>query len=348
VTLLPLDHLAVLSDDVGVIQHAVENIPNRESGYCTDDMARAFIVACRRLHLAPHDEFAAGLASNGLAFLAHAQLDDGRFHNFMAYDRTWLDAAGSQDSWGRALWALGFGMHRAPHERWRRVCRRSLERGLHALDALEHLRARAYAMLGLAAACDASKEAAFDRALRHLAGAVTAAFDAASSTDWPWFETAMTYDNARLAEALIRAGCALGDARYGETGLKALDFYERVTIEDGRFVPIGNEGWYPRGGPRARYAQQPLEACALIDAELAAFEATSDQSRLLKAEIGLAWYFGKNTRSVVMARGGGCCDGLHEDGVNTNMGAESTLALLAAADAMAERKTESLRAVQGR
>ncbi len=116
-------------------------------------------------------------------------------------------------------------------------------------------------------------------------------------------------------------------------------------FENGTFVPIGNRGWYPRGGPRALYGQQPLEACALIDAELAAFDATGDARHLADAELGLAWYYGKNSRSETMAHGGGCYDGLEEDAVNRNMGAESTLALLAGAYAMGERQNRTLRAV---
>jgi D-serine deaminase-like pyridoxal phosphate-dependent protein len=156
----------------------------------------------------------------------------------------------------------------------------------------------------------------------------------------------MTYDNARLPEALIRAGIALEVPRYTETGLRALRFYEDVTIESGIFVPIGNEGWYQRGRLRARYVQQPLEAVAMVDAELAAFDATQDAAHLSTAELALEWYYGKNSRGVLMAHGGGCYDGLSENGVNHNQGAESTLAFLAAAYAMAQRRTRVLRAVR--
>ena len=136
----PLDHLAVLSDDVGVIQHAVKNVPNRETGYCTDDVSRAFMVALAHGRVAPSDRVNQRLASNYLAFLHHAQLEDGRFHNFMWYDRRWLDEIGTHDSCGRAVWALGYGVANAPNETWRSVCSRMLDRAILSLDKLEYIR----------------------------------------------------------------------------------------------------------------------------------------------------------------------------------------------------------------
>ena len=343
--LLPsLDHVATLSDDTGIVQHAVESVPNRSSGYCTDDIARAFIVALMRLQAAPRDETALRLASTYLSFLHDAQLPDGRFHNFMSYARDWLDDVGTQDSAGRAMWALGYGMRFAPAQDWRRLCRAMFDRSLGAIDWFEYLHPRAYAMLGLAHAYETLRDTPYAAAARYLGDALTRAFEAQRGDGWDWFDVAMTYDNARLPEALIRIGSVLADSRYAGAGAASLAFYEQVTVEDGTFVPIGNRGWYERGGKRAIYAQQPLEASALIDAELAAFDATGDTRRLAVAEMGLAWYYGKNSRAETMAHGGGCYDGLEEDAVNRHMGAESTLAFLAGAYAMGERQNRTLRA----
>jgi hypothetical protein len=336
----------VLSDDVGVIQHALENVPNRKYGYCTDDVARGFMVALAHSRLSPSDKISQRLAMTYLSFLQHAQLDDGRFHNFMDYDRTWLDEIGTHDSCGRAIWALGYGVANAATQSWRRVCATLLDRTIPSLDLLEYIRSRAYAALGFAHAYAARQEPRYAEALSYLANAIAAAYDATTAPDWQWFEASMTYDNARLPEALIRAGHALGDERYAQTGLAALAFYEGVTLKDGVFVPIGNEGWYPRGGRRAVYAQQPLEACAMVDAELAAFDATGDAGHFSTAELALEWYYGKNSRGIVMANGGGCYDGLGEDSINSNMGAESTLALLSAGYSMAARRARVLRAVR--
>jgi hypothetical protein len=321
-------------------------VPNRKWGYCTDDVARAFMVTLAHLRLAPADRLSQRLASIYLAFLQHAQLDDGRFHNFMDYDRRWLDEVGTHDSCGRAIWALGYGAANAPSQTWRRVCGMLLDRALPSLDSLEYLRSRAYAALGLAHAHRALKDPKHATALQALAGKILAAYEATAGDDWQWFEDVMTYDNARLPEALIRAGQVLQDQRFGEIGLAALTFYESVTMENGIHVPIGNEGWYPRGGPRARYVQQPLEACAMVDAELAAFDLTGDTSHVAAAQLALDWYYGKNSRGITMANGGGCYDGLGEEAVNPNMGAESTLALLSAAYMMAARQARVLRAVR--
>ena len=342
----PLDHVAVMTDGVGIIQHAVETVPNRSTGYCTDDVARAFMVMLARLRLAPRDEQAMAFASTYLSFLESAQLEDGRFHNFMSYERTWLDDVGTEDSCGRAMWSLGYGIRHAPTEPWRRVCRTLFDRGLESIDGFTFLRPHAYVLLGLAHAYPALHDARYETAFRHLAGVLADAHDAACSPDWPWFEETMTYDNARLPEALIRAGHALNEPRYADLGLVTLAFCERVTVQDGTFVPIGNDGWYRHGGQRALYGQQPLEAAAMIDAELAAYDATGDETRLALAQTALAWFYGKNLRGETMAHGGGCYDGLEPSGTNRNMGAESTLALLAGAYALAERQRLTLRAVR--
>src|SRR5581483_8838269 len=149
------------------------------------------------------------------------------------------------------------------------------------------------------------------------------------------------YDNARLPEAMLRAGTALDDGRLTAIGLRTFAFYCRVTIENGTYVPIGNEGWYSRGGTRPRYSQQPLEAVSLVDAALAAYDATGDASFQATAQQGLEWYLGRNSRGIVMARGGGCLDGLNESSVNLNMGAESTLAYLSAAYALDQTNAET-------
>lgn len=336
----------MLSDDVGVIQHAVANVPNRETGYCTDDISRAFMVVLAYLSLSPSDRAAQRFASNYLAFLHHAQLEDGRFHNFMSYERRWLDDVGTHDSCGRAIWAIGYGVANAPDERWRGVCTRLLDRSLQSLDKLEYLRSRAYAALGLAHAHSARQDERYAEALRYLADEIAGAYEATAADDWRWFEDAMTYDNARLPEAMLRAGQALQEPRYVAVGLASLAFYEGITMDDGIHVPIGNDGWYVRGGRRAKYAQQPLEAYAMVDAQLAAFDCTGEAGHVATAETALAWYYGKNSRSITMANGGGCYDGLNEDSVNYNMGAESTLALLAAAYTMAQRRARVLRAVR--
>ena len=340
-----LDHVRALSDDVGIAQHAVLDIPNRKEGYCTDDVARAFIVAVAASAHAGQRADALALGHTYLAFLHDAQMADGRFHNFMSYARTWLDDVGTPDSNGRAIWALGYGMRHAPRDSWRQICRALVERSLPHVLSFAFPRSRAYAAIGLVHAFEAlgRRDPVIEATLRSIGSGLVASHAAERAADWDWFEGAMTYDNARLSEALIRIGTVLDNRNFLIVGLETFAFYESVTIENGCYVPIGNAGWYVRGGRRARYAQQPLEAASLVDAALAAGAATGDQRYQRLAECGLEWFYGRNSRDAVMAHGGGCFDGLEELGVNRNMGAESTLAYLASAFALAQPVADGLR-----
>jgi hypothetical protein len=346
-TSFSLRHLVALTDDVGILQHADFDVPNRIEGYCTDDVARAFIVAVRAAAHESEREEALRLGRIYLAFLRHAQLPDGRFHNFMSYDRTWLDEAGGEDSLGRAIWALGVGVLRAPLESWRRQCTRLLERAARHVLAFEYLRSRALAALGLADAYEAGgRTGPLETTLRAIAADLVARLAQTGDPQWRWFENELTYDNARLPEALLRIGTVLQDPTFVAAGLETLAFYESIVVENGTFGPIGNDGWYIRGGHRARYAQQPLEAAALVDAALAAEAATGRAAYRRLAECAFAWYHGRNSEGAVMTANGGCFDGLDEHAVNQNMGAESTLSYLACALSLARTKAEPLRAVQ--
>jgi hypothetical protein len=337
-----LGHLMTLSDDVGVIQHAIYDVPNRATGYCTDDVARGFMVALRAAEHGPDREAATRLVETYLAFLHDAQLPDGRFHNLMGYDRNWQDLGGSEDAFGRAVWALGFGLRYAGREGWRAVCRQLFERAFARLDEPRHLRPIAYCMLGLTYALENGKdETTLKSALARLSEALVRAYEEHRAPAWSWFEETMTYDNARLPEALLRAGSALRNRRLIDVGTQSLAYYETVVVESRIFVPIGNDGWYTRGGGRARYAQQPLEAAALVDAALAARAAVGDPRYEALARIGLDWFLGRNSAGAYMvSETGGCRDGIDRHGVNQNMGAESTLAYLWSAMALARAASE--------
>jgi hypothetical protein len=237
-------------------------------------------------------------------------------------------------------------MRYAQRGSWRRVCKKLFGKGLEALEWLQWPRAQAYAAIGLSHACLSSIADGdipqYRAMLRTLAEQLKQRYLEARDGEWQWFEDLMTYDNARLSEAMLRAGLTLQDDELLAIGLRTFQFYTKITVEDGVFVPIGNEGWFHRGGARPRYCQQPLEAVSLVDAALVAFDATGDPAHRATAQIGLDWYHGRNTRGIVMARNGGCLDGLNETSVNMNMGAESTLAYLASAYALAARPAQTL------
>jgi hypothetical protein len=237
-------------------------------------------------------------------------------------------------------------MRYAPRASWRRVAQKLFGKALNSIDWLQYPRSQAYAVIGLAHACEASiadgEVPQYRRYLRVLADELKRRYIETRDADWHWFENEMTYDNARLPEAMLRAGLSLRDDELIAIGLRTFQFYEGVTVENGIYVPVGNEGWYRRGGVKPRYCQQPLEGVAMVDAALVAYDATGDPAHRTTAQIALDWYYGRNTRGIVMARNGGCLDGLNEASVNMNMGAESTLAYLASAYALAVRPAAAL------
>jgi hypothetical protein len=343
-----LDHLLVMTDDVGILQHALLDVPNRSCGYCTDDVGRALIVATEAARRSHEDEDSSRLMTTYLAYLHDAQHPNGWFHNFMGYDRRWQDRSGSPDSVGRAIWGIGYAERFAPRPSWSAIAGGMRRRALPVIAELDHLRSRAYAALGLVHALGGRPDdelvvrAVLDDTVRPIADA----YDTHRSPSWEWCEELMTYDNARLPEALLRAGAVLANQRYIDAGLAMLRFYADATIEDGIFVPVGNDGWYPKGGQKARFGQQPLEAAGLVDAALAAHDLSGEAVWRGIAEIAHGWYLGKNILRVGLISGGGCGDGLDESGPNRNQGAESTVCYLMSAIALANRSTSTLRVAQ--
>ncbi len=322
-----LTHLASLTDDVGTIQHAFGTLPNRATGYCTDDVARSLIVAIQHRLLDPSNAEAERIAHTSLAFLLHAQLPDGRFHNFMSYGREWLDEVGTEDSCGRALWALGYASKHAHHADWRTRSASAFARGLARIGGFTYLRPRVYAALGLAASGEPGEVAA--ALLAHFRDA----FAANAAGEWHWYESRMTYDNARLPQAQLLLAELLGDAAARKEALSALAFFRAQNFEGELFSPVGNQGWLLRGGSKARFDQQPLEAAAAVDAFLAAERAGLPGARA-DAERAMQWFFGRNVLGTPLVdERGGCSDGVNADGINSNRGAESTLAYLMATQA---------------
>lgn len=324
-------HLAVLSDDTGILQHATFAVPDRDHGYCTDDNARALIVAVMAQRTARDQEFITRLSYRYLGFLQHAfNPETGRFRNFMTYDRRWLEDVGSEDSHGRALWALGFAAQESP--RLSDAAAALFDRALPVMAGIAPLRAVSFALIGLDAFLrryNGSTPAR--RARTELARRLHDRFRAAPRPDWPWPEDTLTYANAALPQALIASGSRLDDAAMVQTGLRALRWLlDAQTDPRGHFVPVGNAGWMTADGHRARFDQQPIEVQHMVDALLEAHRVTGDDRWIEDARRSLDWFLGRNDlgQPVCDVITGGCRDGLHPDGVNQNQGAESTLAWL--------------------
>ena len=311
-----------MTDQLGLWEHALYTTPRTEHGFCTDDNARALIVACRQPDPSPE---LVNLAGIYLTFLQDAQLSDGGFHNRRKLDGSWADQVGSDDSQGRALWALGEVARRGP-EPWMR------EAGLDLFDKQRNfespfLRANAFAVLGAAEVLYASPD---HHNARHILERCVGHLLVRDDDRWPWPEERLAYDNARIPEALMAAGALLANDGLIDAGLRLLEWLvERETL-DGHFsfTPVG--GWEP-GEPRPGFDQQPVEAAAMADACFRAWSLTSDSNWKDRVVRAARWFVGANDAGLVLydPQTGGCGDGLSRDHINLNRGAESTLAALA-------------------
>lgn len=328
---LCLDHVIAMTDDMGLIQHAILTIPNHHEGYATDDNARALIAT---MLLDPIQEpQAQRLAMRYLAFLWYAfNPTTQRFRNFMGANRQWFEATGSEDAHARSIWALGTVLAQSHDPGMCGVAHRLLRFALPAVTQLTHPRPWAFALLGFAAY---RQRFPGDRTVMasqlHLAEHLLARFQAARGPDWEWFDDHLTYDNAVLPHALIVSGRTLQRPDMVAAGLTALTWLCTIQRpEAGHFKPIGSHGFFQRGQAPAPYDQQPIEAQATVLAACAAFESTGDSWWYDEAQHALSWFLGHNDAGVALydPRTGGCADGLEIDRINQNQGAESTLAFL--------------------
>jgi glycosyltransferase involved in cell wall biosynthesis len=330
---LNLNHLTRMTDSTGVFQHAIFSVPNFSEGYCTDDNARAFILAILLGELGEEPERVQTLATTAAAFLNHAfDSTTKHFHNHLSFDRRWLDEQGSEDCQGRALWALGMGVGRSPFRSFQMMAGQLFALTLPSLTAFTSPRAWAFGLIGIHEYLRRlSGDSLVNQTREALTCRLVKQFEATEQEDWHWFEEELSYDNAKLPHALILSGQATGQKTVVDIGLKALRWLTGLqTSENGHFRPIGSNGFYRRGGTRANFDQQPVEAQATVSACLEAYRATSDFWWYEQAQRAFDWFIGWNDLGLELysPETGGCRDGLHVDRVNGNQGAESTLAFL--------------------
>lgn len=334
---LPLDAIERMTDSIGMIQHAVYTVQDRNHGYCIDDNARALMTMVRR----GDDRRAASLASTYAAFVQHGWNPAiGRFRNFMGFDRRWLEDCGSEDSNGRTIWALGMTAARSPWPELRDWALKLFDETAAIGTEFGALRAGAFAALGGHEVIRKRSDHQLARSLLQQAAEQLIQSHQQNARDgWNWFEPSLAYDNARLPETLIRAGQALGNEHMVELGLSTLDWLrERQASPRGMFRPVGCKSFgRPYAAPLA-FDQQPLEATATVDAAAAAFEATGNLKWRQMAQDAFAWFFGNNDAAMPMANAsdGSCFDGLMATGINRNQGAESILSLHLAAQSVRE------------
>lgn len=329
---MEIGYFLSMCDDTGLFQHAVHCVPDRAHGYCIDDNARALLLACA-LNGPGERRLSETLTSRFAAFIQHAWNPDvGKFRNFMGYNRCWLEDSGSEDSQGRALWALGVcSLSDAT------IARRSWAASLfkESIFSAEHLRSpRAWAsvLLGLDAYCRmATGDAAAAELRLTLADRLMALLNAVATPDWNWFEDGLAYDNARLPQALLVTGLATGLPAYTQAGLRSLRWLmTKQTTSMGHFRPVGTDSFGQKRRQPQRFDQQPLEAAATISACLAAWRADGDIKWKSQAARVFAWFLGSNDLAVSLIdlETGSCRDGLHPDRPNENRGGESVVSYL--------------------
>jgi glycosyltransferase involved in cell wall biosynthesis len=334
---IKLDHLRRMTDNTGIVEHAVFNVPNYPEGYSTDDNARALIVAVLLEEVRSISARSSlDLAARYLAFLWLA-FDPAtkRFRNCLSYERQWQEPQGSEDSHGRALWGLGTVLGRTSDAGLRGAAGRLFEMAVPAAVDFKSPRAWAFALLGLLEYLESFPgDRAAINAADALANRLLESYLANRSADWNWFENVLSYSNARLPQALIRAGTRSGSDAMVSSGLEALDWLASVQRCEtkGHFVPIGSHGFYSKKTEKARFDQQPIEACATVSAYLQAYRATGKGRWRKEAWTAFNWFLGDNDLQIALydLNTGGCRDGLHPDRANENQGAESTLSFLMA------------------
>ncbi len=327
------DHLYRLTDGVGILQHANFIIPNRKHGYSTDDNARALIIVILAKFLSLEDDLLENLDSRYFSFILHAfNNENGRFRNFLGYNRKWLEDEGSEDCHGRAVWSLGTTVVFAKTKEFGDQALRVFDRAISVLSEFNSPRALAFGLVGIHAyLARFGGDSKIRRIREKIANRLYNQYRSNASEEWSWIENTLTYDNGKIPQALLMSGQWLQRGDMIEAGLRSLEWLINIqTNDEGYFTPIGNSGWHPREGEKARFDQQPLEAQSILEACVEAFKVTQDIKWVKKARHCLEWFLGRNdlNKSLYNYKTGGCYDALTPTGLNINQGAESTLAWL--------------------
>ncbi|MGE0376313.1 MAG: hypothetical protein AB7Q45_12955 [Planctomycetaceae bacterium] len=328
---LPLGHLDRMTDSTGLIQHAIYSIPRRESGYTTDDNARALRLCVRLWNERPDDRMLARVTCY-LSFLEHARCPVRGFHNFLSYQRDWLDAGGTGDCQGQTVLALAEVLGSRLPDGCRVLARELLDSVLPVLAELRSLRAQAYVIQAWVHLWRTGVDdiGPLENVARLAADHLMECFHRSQRPDWPWFESRMTYANAVLPHALFDAAQRWPDEGFLDVAESSFAFLDLVTTGESVFWPIGNRDWYSHGEEKSLYDQQPVEAATMAAAALAGLELRGDDTYWNVLVRARGWFHGQNSLKEPMAdiQSGACFDGLQSAGVNRNQGAESTLAYL--------------------
>lgn len=341
-----LDHLRRLTDDTGLLQHASYGVPDPRFGYSADDAGRALVVLMElSARLRRRDGL--DLADRYLRFLRYAQRPDGAFHNFVGYDRRFMDEIGSEDTQGRVAWGLGHVAKSAPDAGMRSLASEMMQAARPHLENLHHPRAQAYAVCGAcpyAASVETPEEAApWNALIERLADSLAARFERYARPGWEWFDDRLTYGNAILCQAMFLAYVATGRERFRLIGQQSLEFLWNFLWNGEHLDLVGNDGWAVRGGPRAVFGQQPIDAGYLVEALVTAYAVTRRPGYAQRARDAFVWFLGRNRigRPLLVTATGAVSDGLEADGPSANQGAEAVISFLLARAALERLRLEA-------
>jgi glycosyltransferase involved in cell wall biosynthesis len=325
-----LTHVMRLTDDTGIVQHAKYGIPNLKEGYCLDDNSRALIMALMAYQRNKSKE-AFELLPVYLSYIHYMQTDDGNFRNFLSFSREYLDEIGSEDSFGRTIWALGHLISCAASNSYREFALEIFRKSLPHFNTLTHLRGRANTIIGVALYLQVyPTDEGMVNILTELTQPLIDFYERNRDADWEWFEEKMTYDNAILPLALLHSAEITGNENAKRIAMTTMEFLDKITLSKGYLTPVGNDGWYHKGGDFPLYDQQAIETMAMVLMNFQAYQIFREPEYIEKMFLCYKWFLGENTLRAPLYdhETKGCCDGLLPTGINRNQGAESTLAYL--------------------
>lgn len=325
---LDLNYIKSLTNPVGILQHATYTVPNYHHGYCLDDNARALMLAGMDYYIQPTPE-TRNLMKTYLAYIHYMQKENGQFRNFLSFDHRFLDESGTEDSYGRTIWALGNFIKLHPEDSFTSLAREMLHRAIPHSEFLRSNRAIAYTLLGLIDYCKCIDciDSDIILYLRNLANFLKEEYQACHKENWSWYENIVAYDNAIIPLSLLRAADLLDNDEMRKIAGLSSGFLDKITFVDHYFSPIGNEGWYRYNGHRSTFGQQPIEVPSTVLLYKQLYAQTADPFYLQRAIDTFQWFFGKNDLGIPLydPQSKGCSDGLDSHGANENQGAESAI-----------------------
>jgi hypothetical protein len=325
-----LAHINRLTDDTGIIQHAKFGIPNLKEGYCLDDNARALLMVLMA-YWQIKDKRALELSPIYLSYIHYMQNPDGTFRNFLSFSRNFLDEVGSEDSFGRTIWALGYLLGNAPNDAYYQTGKMVFFNAAPNFEKLTSIRSIANTIIGISLYLKSNlSDDLMTERLRNLTGILQFRYHECTTSDWQWYENLLAYDNGILPLAMLHAAEILHDEKVNKIAIESMNFLTSHTLKDNYLSIIGNEKWYKKEGERSVYAQQPIDAMAMVLMYHQAYHLTRDKAYLSKLYTSFLWFLGENDlrMSLYDFETKGCCDGFESYGVNRNQGAESSLAYL--------------------